>query len=110
MMKYLSIFLFLHFTVGAFAAGPDPDWTTKVGAHAFPDGKARITVHARDSSQLATTDIQHAIDACAAKGGGVVVFEPGIYKTGSIFVKEGVELRIDKGVELIGSQRFEDYP
>jgi polygalacturonase len=47
---------------------------------------------------------------CSKRGGGVVVFEPGIYLTGSIFLKEGVELRIDKGVELKGSQHFEDYP
>ena len=39
-----------------------------------------------------------------------MVFEPGVYLTGSLFIKEGVELRIDKGVELKGSQHFEDYP
>ena len=69
-----------------------------------------VTGAAKDGSTLATRAIQSAIDACAAGGGGVVVFEPGIYQTGSIFLKANVELRIDKGVELIGSQHFEDYP
>ena len=109
-MKYLSIVL-LSLTLKA-AAGPDPDWTTKVGSRSFPQAKTTITVTgvAKDGSTLATKAIQAAIDACAAKGGGVVIFEPGTYLTGSIFLKEGVELRIDKDVELIGSQHFEDYP
>ena len=109
-MKYLSILL-LSLTLKA-AAGPDPDWTTKVGARTFPQAKTTMTVTgaAKDGSTLTTKAIQSAIDACAAKGGGIVTFEPGTYLTGSIFLKEGVELRIDKGVELIGSQHFEDYP
>jgi len=93
-------------------AGPDPGWTTKVGARSFPSAKTIITVTgaAKDGSTLATKAIQSAIDNAAAGGGGTVIFEPGTYLTGSIFLKEGVELRIDKDVELIGSQHFEDYP
>ena len=63
-----------------------------------------------DGAALDTQAIQRAIDAVAAKGGGTVVFRPGTYLTGSIFVKSGVKLRIDKGVTLLGSQRLEDYP
>ena len=107
-MKYLTILL-LAVTLKAMA-GPDPDWTTKVGARSFPSAKTTITVKLKDSSTLATKAIQEAIDDAAAFGGGVVQFEPGVYQTGSLFLKEGVELRIDKDVELIGSQHFEDYP
>ncbi|HEV9035548.1 MAG TPA: glycosyl hydrolase family 28 protein, partial [Puia sp.] len=114
MMKYLLILLLMPWSgpERGGKAGADPDWTTKVGAHEFPHGKAMVTVTgaAKDGSKLATHAIQSAIDDCAAKGGGVVVFAPGIYQTGSIFLKANVELRIDKGVELIGSQHFEDYP
>ena len=39
-----------------------------------------------DGHTLDTAAIQRAIDA-AAKGGGTVVFHPGAYLTGSIFVK-----------------------
>lgn len=48
----------------------------------------------------ATGAIQRAIDAASAAGGGTVVFEPGVYLTGSIFLKSDVELRVDEGVEL----------
>ena len=111
-MKKLSIVLFLFLSFRLFAAGPDPDWTTKVGARSFPKTKTTLLVTgaAKDGSTLATHAIQAAIDALAAKGGGTVTFEPGTYLTGSLFLKEGVELHIDKGVELIGSQHFEDYP
>ena len=109
-MKYLSIF-FLALTLKA-VAGPDPDWTAKVGARSFPSAKTTITVTgaANDGSALATKAIQAAIDNAAASGGGVVVFKSGTYLTGSIFLKENVELRIGKDVELLGSQHFEDYP
>ena len=109
-MKYL-LFLLLPFSLKAFA-GSDPDWTTKVGARTMPSAKNTVTVTgaARDGSVLATKAIQKAIDDCAARGGGVVTFRPGTYLSGSIFLKEGVELRIGKGVEIIGSQHFEDYP
>ena len=63
-----------------------------------------------DGKTLNTKAIQAAIDACSAKGGGIVTFEPGVYLTGSIFVKEGVNLRIDKGVTILGSQDISDYP
>ena len=111
-MKKLSIVLFLFLSFRLFAAGPDPDWTTKVGARSFPKTKTTVVVTgaAKDGSTLATNAIQSAIDALAAKGGGTVTFEPGTYLTGSLFLKEGIELHIDKGVELIGSQHFEDYP
>jgi polygalacturonase len=46
----------------------------------------------------------------AAKSRGTVTFPAGTYLTGSIFVKSGVTLRIDKGVTLLGSQNIKDYP
>ncbi|MCH5718344.1 glycosyl hydrolase family 28 protein [Niabella hibiscisoli] len=54
--------------------------------------------------------MQKTIDACAKAGGGIVAFKPGIYVTGSIFLKSNVHLRIDQGVLLLGSQNLEDYP
>jgi len=65
---------------------------------AVPDGK---TVNTRS--------IQAAIDA-AAKAKGTVVFEPGVYLTGALFLKAGVELRVDAGVELRGVQDLAAYP
>jgi polygalacturonase len=62
-----------------------------------------------DGVTLNTKSIQAAIDA-AAKAGGTVVLSPGTYLSGSIFVKTGVTLQVDKGVTILGSQRIEDYP
>jgi polygalacturonase len=62
-----------------------------------------------DGSHLDTKAIQSAIDA-AVKTHGIVVFKSGTYLTGSIFVKTGVTLKLDKGVILRGSQQLADYP
>jgi polygalacturonase len=55
-----------------------------------------------DGKTLNTQAIQAAIDE-AAKTGGTVAFKPGVYRTGSLFLKSGVTLRLDKGVTILGS-------
>jgi polygalacturonase len=62
-----------------------------------------------DDSTRNTTAIQMAIDA-ASKTGGTVVFAPGVYRTGSIFLKSGTHLRVDKGVVIRGAQDQAAYP
>lgn len=59
---------------------------------------------------LNTTAIQQAIDACADQGGGKIVFNRGKYLTGALFLKSNVELHLDEGVEILGSEHIEDYP
>ena len=87
------------------------DWAIKVGAQRFPKTEKTFLVKASgDSSKTVTKDIQDAIDACALAGGGIVTFSPGVYVTGSIFIKSNVHLRIDREVLLLGSQDFDDYP
>ena len=56
-----------------------------------------------------TTAIQKAIDA-AAQANGTIVFAPGVYRSGSIFLKSGTHLRLDKGVEIRGIQDQAAYP
>jgi polygalacturonase len=56
-----------------------------------------------------TAAIQTAIDAATATN-GTVTFEPGVYIIGALFLKSGVELRIDSGVELRGVQDLAAYP
>ncbi len=56
-----------------------------------------------DGKTLCTTQLQQAIDHIAKKGKGTLVLTPGTYLTGSIFLKSGVTLRLEKGVTLLGS-------
>jgi polygalacturonase len=91
-----------------------PDWVKEVGAQKMPRQKKVFGVRQygarNDGKTLNTKAIQAAIDACAAQGGGIVSFAPGDYLTGSIYLKKGVNLRLDKGVRLLGSQDLQDYP
>lgn len=99
-------------TARSFTGGLE--WANKVGATQTPTSKTMFLANkygaVSDTVKLSTKAIQSAIDACAKSGGGIVSLEPGIYLTGSIFMKSGVHLIIEKGVELRGSQNFDDYP
>src|ERR1041384_81177 len=76
---------------GTGSGAVDPAWTKQVGARTAPAGGLVISVNSygarKDGSVLATRAIQSAIDDCSKKGGGVVVFQPGTYLTGSVFLK-----------------------
>ena len=87
---------------------PDFFWMKKVGAMSYPVQQAvyNVTDYGAkgDALSMNTMAIQKAIDAAEQAGGGIVVFHPGIYLTGSLFVGNNVNLHISKGVTLIGSQ------
>jgi polygalacturonase len=63
-----------------------------------------------DGKTLNTLAIQAAIDRCATNGGGDIVVPKGTFVTGSIFLKQGVNLVVEKGGVLKGSQNTNDYP
>ena len=62
-----------------------------------------------DASTLCTDAIQAAIDACSAQGGGRVVIPSGTYLMGTIYLRSHVELHLESGACLLGSDRLEDY-
>ena len=62
-----------------------------------------------DGQTLNTGAIQKTIDAAAA-GGGTVVIPQGTFLSGAIFMKPGVNLRLDEGAVLKGSGDTKDYP
>jgi len=70
--------------------------------------KTQITIKSGQTG-LMTQIIQNAIDSCAAKGGGVVIFPSGIYRTGGIELKSNVTLRLEKGTLIQGSDKYADY-
>lgn len=63
-----------------------------------------------DGKTLNTLAIQAVIDRCATNGGGDVIVPKGTFVTGSIFLKPGVRLVIEKDGVLKGSQNTNDYP
>lgn len=63
-----------------------------------------------DGQTLNTLAIQAAIDRCATNGGGTIVVPKGVFVTGAIFLKQGVNLVVEKGGVLKGSQNTNDYP
>ena len=63
-----------------------------------------------DGVTLNTVAIQSAIDECARDGGGRVLLTHGIFMSGSLRLRNGVDLHIDHTAALLGSPRVEDYP
>ena len=109
----LAIFLLVVAKNSFSQSGGDSDlsWTKDVGAKQFPSSTKVFIVKAKsDTTKNISRQIQDAIDKCAKSGGGIVSLKPGIYLTGAIYLKTNVNLQIDKGVTLLGSQNFDDYP
>ena len=62
-----------------------------------------------NGTTLNTTSIQHAIDHIASQGGGTLVFEVGRYLTGSIHLRQGVNIQLNEGAILVASPNIHDY-
>ena len=63
-----------------------------------------------DGKTLNTAAIQQAIDAASAAGGGKVIFPPGTYLSGALFVKSNVNLHLDEGVIIQAIQDDQHFP
>ncbi len=63
-----------------------------------------------DGEILNTEAIQSAIDACSASGGGTVTFPAGNYLSGTLMLRDHVNLHLQEGATLLGSTNPEDYP
>jgi len=64
-----------------------------------------------DAKTVNTKAIQAAIDKCSAtKAGGVVVVPKGTFLSGAIFLKQGVNLLVEKDGVLKGTTNPDDYP
>ena len=57
-----------------------------------------------------TVALQSAIDACSAAGGGRVVLSGGVYLSGALQLKSGVDFHIDRSAKLLGSPDIADFP
>jgi polygalacturonase len=63
-----------------------------------------------DGKTVNTKAIQAAIDKCASSGGGVLVIPKGTFLSGAIFLKQGVNLLVEKDGVLKGTTNIDDYP
>ncbi|MBN2580767.1 MAG: glycoside hydrolase family 28 protein [Pirellulales bacterium] len=63
-----------------------------------------------DGKTLCTAAIQQAIDTAASAGGGTVRFPPGVFLSGTLFLKSRVTLHLEAGATLFGSPNVADYP
>ncbi len=78
-------------------------------AHAAVTLNVRYFGATGDGKTLDTLAIQQAIDKASTEGGTVVV-PKGTYLSGSLFVKSGVTLNVERDATIVGSQTIGDYP
>src|SRR5690242_11326699 len=63
-----------------------------------------------DGQTTTTKQLQAAIDAAAKAGGGTVLVPAGNYVTGTLWLRSNINLCIDAGATLLGSQNEDDFP
>jgi len=61
-------------------------------------------------SELNTAPINKAIQSCYNYGGGRVIIPAGIYRSGTLLMKENVELHLEIGSTLLASSDLKDFP
>ena len=63
-----------------------------------------------DGVTLETQFLQGIIDRCFEAGGGIIYFPPGIYLTGTLFLKSCITIHLEGGAVLKASPNRSDYP
>ena len=70
---------------------------------------AVVSVVLTSASSLAAS-LQERIDAIVAGGGGTLTLTAGVYRTGALFFKPGVNLHLEKGATILGVDEGDAYP
>jgi hypothetical protein len=68
-----------------------------------------ITEFGAIENELATKAIQQAVDACFLAGGGTVIIPRGTFITGTVVLKSNVNIYLEPGSLLLGSNNLKDY-
>jgi hypothetical protein len=63
-----------------------------------------------DGVTICTEAINKAIKTCSDNGGGVVIVPAGIFKSGTIQMKDNVEIHLEIGSTLLASANHDDFP
>lgn len=96
-MKKNLIFILLLSLTGCHSAPESPEVFDITAFGASGDGRSDCTA-----------SIQTAIDSCSVRGGRVLVPE-GTYLSGTLYLKDGVDLHLEKGATLLGKEDPEAY-
>lgn len=62
-----------------------------------------------DGITLDSPAIQKAVDEASKQGGGIVYFPKGIYVLATVFLKDNVHIKFEKGTFILGSLNFYDF-
>lgn len=62
-----------------------------------------------DGTTDCTAAINRTIEKCSKKGGGTVIVPAGTFLTGTVYMKSGVELRLENGAVILGAAEPEHY-
>ncbi|MCD8184921.1 MAG: glycosyl hydrolase family 28 protein, partial [Rikenellaceae bacterium] len=90
-----------------------PQIEKSIVAPTFRDADYRITDFGavpNDSTVLNHEAINRAIETCNQEGGGRVIVPAGIWHTGAITLKSGVNLHLEEDATLLFTTRTEFYP
>ncbi|HEY4197103.1 MAG TPA: glycosyl hydrolase family 28 protein, partial [Mucilaginibacter sp.] len=96
-MKKVSILLLLHLFSFNHLLKAQDFLITDFGAKAGTDFTNTIAIN-------------KAIETCAGRGGGKVIIPAGIFKSGTVLMKAGVELYLEPGAILLASTDLKDFP
>lgn len=64
----------------------------------------------RDFSTISTKAINDAVEKCYRNGGGRVIIPAGKFKSGTVILKDNVDLYLENGAYLVASEENEDFP
>ncbi len=68
-----------------------------------------VLLTSSDDKTLHTKTLQEAIDKVSAAGGGCVILVSGVFRSGMLRMRDGVELRLERGAVLKASEAVEDH-
>jgi polygalacturonase len=103
-------FFALGLAIPAFPADERSEILSRIKAPQFPDRDFDILKFGAVEKQDSSDAIGKAIAACSAAGGGRVVVPAGVFLTGAIHLKSGVNLHVAKDATLLFSRDPKQYP
>ncbi|MBM4028087.1 MAG: glycoside hydrolase, partial [Planctomycetes bacterium] len=89
--------------LGLLFIGTATAWASK-GTYDIRDFGAKA-----DGQTLNTQAIQEAVDQCARDGGGTVLFGPGKWLTGTVYLASHVTIGLENGCTVLGSKEKAHY-